>query len=38
VAGTVVILDFVHRLKYKIIKLQRLENWILLSPSGKKWG
>jgi hypothetical protein len=31
-----VLLDFVHRLNYKIIKLQRIESWILLSSSGRK--
>jgi hypothetical protein len=28
--------DFVHRLNYKIIKLQRFGSWILLPSSGKK--
>jgi hypothetical protein len=31
-------LDFVHRLNYKIIKLQRFGSWILLPSSGKKGG
>jgi hypothetical protein len=30
----IVLLDFVHRLNYKIIELQHFESWILLS-SGK---
>jgi hypothetical protein len=34
----IVLLDFVHRLHYKIIKSQRFEIWILLSSSGKKKG
>jgi hypothetical protein len=33
-----VLLGFVHRLNYKIIKLQRFGSWILLPSSGKKWG
>jgi hypothetical protein len=33
-----VLLNFVHRLNYAIIKLQRFETWILLSLSGKKMG
>jgi hypothetical protein len=31
-------LDFVHRLNYKIVKLQRFGSWILLPSSGKKGG
>jgi hypothetical protein len=34
----IVILNFVHRLNYKVIKLQRFESCILLSSSGKKGG
>jgi hypothetical protein len=34
----IVFLDFVHRLNYKIIKLQRFGSWILLPSSGKKGG
>jgi hypothetical protein len=32
-----VLLDYVHRLNYKILKLQRFERWILLPSSGKKF-
>jgi hypothetical protein len=32
----IVLLDFVHPLNYKIIKLKRSESWILLSSSGEK--
>jgi hypothetical protein len=32
------ILDFVHRLNYKIIKLQLFGIWILLPSSGKEGG
>jgi hypothetical protein len=34
----IVLLDVVHRLNYKIIKLQRFRSWILLPSSGKKKG
>jgi hypothetical protein len=32
----IVLLDFVHRLNYKIIKLQRFGSCILLPSSGKR--
>jgi hypothetical protein len=28
----IVLLDFVHHLNYKIIKLQHFQSWILLGP------
>jgi hypothetical protein len=31
-----VLLDFVHHLNYKIIKVQRFGSWIVLPSSGKK--
>jgi hypothetical protein len=34
----IVLLDFVHSLNYKIIKVQRFGSWILLPSSGKKGG
>jgi hypothetical protein len=34
----IVLLDFVRRQNYKIIKLQRFGSWILLPSSGKKRG
>jgi hypothetical protein len=32
----IVLFNFVHRLNYNIIKLQRFGSWILLPSSGKK--
>jgi hypothetical protein len=32
----IVLLDFYHRLNYKIIQLRRFESWILLLSSGNK--
>jgi hypothetical protein len=34
----IILLDFVYRLNYKIMQLQRFGSWILLPSSGKKWG
>jgi hypothetical protein len=31
-----VVLDFIHRLNYKILKLQLFGSWILFSSPGKK--
>jgi hypothetical protein len=34
----IVLLDFVHRLYYKIIKLKRFGSWTLLPSSGRNGG